>query len=276
MVAPLVQLLVANGVTYPQFTAALKVAFLQAAHAELQAENKKTTDSAVSLRSGVHRKDVRALTADGSRSRGLADRAKSLPDEVFMRWTNDPRYLDADGLPRVLPLRGRTPEEVSFEMLSQSVSSDFHSRSVLEELVRLGLAEVGGETVRLRTNSYVPRESVTEALHFMSASIADHVAAAAQNVRSIESEKPPQFLEQSIYADELSVESVMELQRLGRRVWESALRRMYALADERLKIDRKNPLVEQTMRMRFGAYFYSEPASPVARTLPMKPTEDDQ
>ncbi len=126
MLAPLVQLLVANGVTYPQFTAALKVAFLRAAHAELEAENKKTTDSAVSLRSGVHRKDVRSLTADGSRLTGLADRAKSLPDEVFMRWTNDPRYLDADGLPKVLPLRGRTPEEVSFEMLSQSVSSDFH------------------------------------------------------------------------------------------------------------------------------------------------------
>ncbi len=51
---------------------------------------------------------------------------------------------------------------------------------------------------------------------------------------------------------------------------------MYALADERIKIDRKSPFVEQTMRMRFGAYFYSEPASPVVRTLSMKPTEDDQ
>ena len=33
LLAPLVQLLVASGVTYPQFTAALKTTFLRAAHA---------------------------------------------------------------------------------------------------------------------------------------------------------------------------------------------------------------------------------------------------
>jgi hypothetical protein len=276
MLAPLVRLLVANGITYPQFTGALKVAFLRAAHAELEAENKKATDSAVSLRSGVHRKDVRALTADGARPSSLADRARSLPDEVFMRWTNDPEYLDADGLPKVLPLRSRTPDELSFDALAQSISSDFHSRSVLEELVRLGLAETRGESVRLRLTSFVPREGVNEALEFMSAAISDHIAAAARNVRAIQGEQAPAFLDQSIYADDLSAESVMELHRLGRRIWESALRRMYALADERLKIDRNNALVDQTMRMRFGTYFYAEPASPVAQSLPMKPTEDEQ
>jgi len=276
MLAPLVRLLVVSGVTYPQFTAALKTSFLRAAHAELVAENKKATDSAVSLRSGVHRKDVRALSADGARPSGLAERARSLPDEVFMRWTNDPEYLDADGFPKVLPLRGRTPEELSFDTLAQSISSDFHSRSVLEELVRLGLAEVRGESVRLRLTSFVPREGVNEALQFMSSAIADHIAAAAGNVRAIQNEKAPLFLDQSIYADELSSESVLELQRLGRRIWESGLRRMYALADERIKIDRNNALVDQTMRMRFGTYFYAEPASPVAQSLPMSPTEDEQ
>jgi hypothetical protein len=95
-------------------------------------------------------------------------------------------------------------------------------------------------------------------------------------VQSIENETAPPFLEQSIYADELSAESVMELQRLARRIWESALRRMFALADDRMKIDNNNALVDQTMRMRFGTYFYAEPASPVARNLPIKPTEDDQ
>jgi hypothetical protein len=276
MLSPLVRLLLANGVTYPQFSAALKIAFLRAAHAELEAEKKKTTDSAVSLRSGVHRKDVRALAAADARPASLADRARSLPDEVFMRWTNDPEYLDTDGLPKVLPLRSRTPDELSFDLLAQSISSDFHSRSVLEELVRLGLAETKGEAVRLRLTSFVPRESVTQALQFMSAAIADHLAAAARNVRSIQDEKAPPYLDQSIYADDLSHESVMELQRLGRRIWESALRRMYALADERSKIDRNNALVDQTMRMRFGAYFYAEPSSPVVQSLPMKPTEDDQ
>jgi hypothetical protein len=58
--------------------------------------------------------------------------------------------LDADGLPKVLPLRSRAADETSFEQLSHSISRDFHSRAVLEELVRLELAEVNADTVRLR------------------------------------------------------------------------------------------------------------------------------
>jgi hypothetical protein len=264
MLAPLIRLLLGSGVTYPLFSTALKMAFLRAAQAELRASNKKVTDSAVSLLSGVHRKDVRTLGGTEAPADEHVDRAKSLPDEVFMRWTNDPQYLDADGLPKVLPLRSRVADETSFEQLSHSISRDFHSRAVLDELVRLGLAEFSGDSVRLRTESFVPLKGVTEALEFMAAAIADHIAAAASNVGSIQSGTKPRYLEQCIYADELSEESVAELQRLARRIWESALRRTYALASERSEIDRKNTMVDQTMRMRFGVYFYSEPATPLA------------
>lgn len=264
LLAPLVQLLVASGVTYPQFTAALKTAFLRAAHAELEKGPRKVTDSAVSLLSGVHRKDVRALTSDGVLKAHTFDRMLSLPDEVFTRWTNDPNYLDADGLPKVLPMRGRTPEEPSFEQLSQSISRDFHARSIVEELVRLGMAEVQGETVRLRAGTYVPREDFSKTLSYIRANVADHIASAAQNLRAVQQGESGPFLEQSLYADELSEESVLELQRLARRIWESALRRMFALANERTRIDERGSPGTQLMRMRFGAYFYSERANPLS------------
>ncbi|HTH07649.1 MAG TPA: hypothetical protein VL916_17350, partial [Ilumatobacteraceae bacterium] len=47
-------------------------------------------------------------------------------------------------------------------------------------------------------------------------------------------------------------------------IWESALRRMYALATDRLEHD-QGATGEQLVRMRFGVYFYSEPDSPLAR-----------
>ena len=264
MLAPLVRLLVSRGVTYPQFTAALKTAFLRAAHAELESVNKKVTDSAVSLLSGVHRKDVRALTSDGVlRTRGI-DRMQSLPDEIFMRWTNDANYLDVDGFPKILPIRGRTPDEPSFELLAQSISRDFHPRSILDELVRLGIAEVQAETVRLRTISFVPKEDFSRTLSYVRTNIADHLAAASMNLRAVQHGAPGPFLEQSLYADELSAESVMELHRLARRIWESALRRMFALANERAQIDEQGGPGTQAMRMRFGTYFYAEAATPLS------------
>jgi hypothetical protein len=276
MLAPLVRLLVASGVTYPQFAAAMKTAFLRAAHAELETGNKRVTDSAVSLLSGVHRKDVRALTSNGLLRTRTIDRMASLPDEIFMRWTNDPNYLDVDGLPKVLPVRGRTPDEPSFEQLAQSISRDFHPRSILDELVRLGLADVQAETVRLRNTSFVPREDFERTLGYVRTNLADHLAAAAVNLRAVQEGAPGPFLEQSLYADELSAESVMELQRLARRIWESALRRMFALANERAQIDEQGTPGSQVMRMRFGTFFYSEAATPLSgpTDLPLDDTKD--
>lgn len=273
MLTPLVRLLVASGVTYPQFTAALKAIFLRAAHAELESSKKRVTDSAVSLLSGVHRKDVRALTSDGVlRAQGV-DRMQSLPDEIFTRWTNDPNYLDVDGLPRVLPMRGRTADEASFEQLTQSVSRDFHPRSILDELVRLGLADVQADTVRLRAYTYVPHEDFERTVRYVRANIANHLAAASGNLQAVRNGAPGPFLEQSLYADELSEESVKELHRLARRIWESALRRMFALANERARIDEQGAPGSQVMRLRFGTFFYSETSTPLSE-LPDLPLED--
>jgi hypothetical protein len=275
MLGPLIRLLVSQGVTYPQFTAALKLAFLRAAHAELAASGKRVSDSAISLLSGVHRKDVRALTADGELDARPVDRALSVADEVFTRWVNDPHYLDADGLPKMSPLRSRTEDEPSFESLAQSVSRDFHSRAILDEMTRLGIAEIGGEFVRLRAERFVPDAGFAETLSYVSRNVYDHLGAVESNMKAIAAGSRSPFLEQSVFADGLTQESARELQELSRRIWESALRRIYALATDRIEHDR-GTVGDQAMRMRFGVYFYSEPDSPLARNgdLPLADGKD--
>jgi len=264
MVTPLIRLLVSQGVTYPQFTGALKLAFLRAAHSELTTAGKRVSDSAISLLSGVHRKDVRALTADGQLGAKPVDRALSVADEVFTRWVNDPAYLDADGLPKMLPLRSRGEGEPSFEGLAQSVSRDFHSRAILDEMTRLGVADAAGEFVRLRAERFVPDAGFAETLSYVSRNVYDHLGAVESNMKAINVGARSPFLEQSVFADGLSEESVRELQELSRRIWESALRRIYALATDRIENDQQAG-GEQAMRMRFGVYFFSEPDSPLTR-----------
>ena len=61
LLKPAARLLLACGVTYPAFAAALKRVFLQAAQEELQSRQMPVTDSALTLLSGVHRRDVRTL-----------------------------------------------------------------------------------------------------------------------------------------------------------------------------------------------------------------------
>ena len=65
-------------------------------------------------------------------------------------------------------------------------------------------------------------------------------------------------------AKEAIERTVRELQDLSRRIWESALRRVYTLATDRIETDQRRG-GEQAMRMRFGVFFYSEPDSPLTR-----------
>jgi hypothetical protein len=263
LLEPLVRLLIANGVAYPQFAQALKRVFLDAARAELEGSNKRSTDSALSLLSGVHRKDVRTLgKADEMPTASL--RALSFATQVFTRWLHDPAYRDELGQPKPLPVRARG-DAASFDRLVQTVSKDFHARSVLDELVRLGLVEVRGDYVRVVAEAFVPAEGLADAAYYVSTNVRDHLAAGAANLTHIMNREKPPFLEHAVFADEISERSSAELQILARRLWTATVNRMVETATRCVEEDRELPPEKRATRVRFGAYFYSEPAPRPAR-----------
>lgn len=261
--APLVRALIAHGVTYPQLAQALKQVFLEAARAELAQHGKKPSDSALSLRSGVHRKDVRAFTERGA-LKPSGNRTLSMASLVFAKWSRDAAYVGADGTPRPLPLRSRAADELSFETLTWSISKDFHPRSILDELLRLNLAAVEGETVRLKAEAFVPTEAFTDLAHYFGANLRDHAAASADNLLRAGEQQQPRFLERATFADGLTEASIEGLDRLARQIWADAAKRMYEAAAQRVEADASAPPEQANRRMRFGIYFYSEPVPPSA------------
>ncbi|HTT09540.1 MAG TPA: DUF6502 family protein [Burkholderiaceae bacterium] len=267
LMQPLAHVLVTNGVTYPQFVRALKTTFLRAALAELRAADAPVTDSALSLLSGVHRKDVRVMrTSDGpppSRNRAL-----SLAADVAARWTRAPEYLDAQGAPRALPLRSRSPNENSFESLVQSVSKDFHARSVLDELLRLEAAVVEHEHVRLRVEGLGSSDRFAALAGTFAANAGDHISAGAANLRAAGRADPPPFFDQAIAIDGLSVHSTSVLQNLAREACAAALARVEAEGGTRHAQEAHGLPQECAMRVRVGTFFYAEPiqVAPPAKT----------
>ncbi len=84
---PLVTWLLRSGVGHGEFAAALKPVFLKAARLELERIQGKPTDSALSLLSGLHRKDVRALAPTLRAPDGAARLGKPTPaSQVATRW----------------------------------------------------------------------------------------------------------------------------------------------------------------------------------------------
>lgn len=251
---PLARLLVANGVTYTMFAQALKRVFLNAADSELKSEGKRITDSALSLLSGVHRKDVRVLTAPEPPLR----RTVTIASQVTMAWTSQPEYLDEDGRPRPLPLRSADGSEPSFERLSQGISKDFHSRSVLDELMRLGVVqERDGLAHLVLAEGFLPAGDLQEMARYLSANVGDHIAATATNFSAAHKGKRTPYLEFALWGDELSAESIARLQTMAQQQWLTAMKKVRNAAEILSEQDRALP-ADSLHRFRFGVYFYHQ------------------
>lgn len=236
--------LVRSGVGYGEFTAALKPVFLKAAVAEAERTAVRPTDSALSLLSGLHRKDVRALAPTLAQPDPTARLGKPTPaSQVATRW------LTGD-LPETLPVAGPAP---SFEALARSVSTDLHPRSVLQELIRLGVAEEAAGAVTLCRQAFVPDAHHEETRGLVAGSVADHLAAGVHNLTSGESR---QFLEQSVFADGLSAESARELELLATSLWRGVLETMVKAATP---LCEKDEPAGGDQRIRLGMFCYSAP-----------------
>lgn len=253
---PLARLLIASGIGYPQLAARLKGVFLDAARYELAMAGGRQTDSALSLLSGVHRKDIRAAKVAGESGGGLNGRSLSLAAEVFTRWLHDPALKGPEGLPLALARCGPAP---SFESLVASVSTDFHARSMLDELLRLGVVRLEGETVTPCGDAFIPREGFRELAYYFGENLHDHIAAAATNLRAADNGDKPLFLEQSVFADGLSADSAEALGELARALWRNTFDRMVSEASRRCEQD---TAAVADHRMRFGVYYYAEPTTP--------------
>lgn len=252
LLKPVARLLLRHGVAYPAFAAALKQVFLEAAHEELALAGRKRTDSAVSLLSGVHRRDVRTLgrlpPVDRTAER---DTPPNVASQVVGRWLSDPRYLDEAGQPRPLSRYGEAP---SFDSLVVASSSEFRARAVLAELERLGIAETRDSVVRLREAGFVPRQGFDETVGLLRDNLHDHLAAAAENLDGVRN-----HLEQAVYVSELTAESAHQLHVVSARAWRQAFRTVMREAQSRYDHDQANaPPEKRTHRARFGSYFYAE------------------
>lgn len=254
VLAPLLPLLLREGVTFQRLVVALKQALLEEAPAVLLDSGVRVNDSSVSTLTGIHRKDVREWRSAG-RPRPQAKIFGAVMN-AFTRWSTDPDYCDARGRPRVLVRKGGAG---SFEALAASVSNDVRPRTVLQELQRLGVAElVAGasddaeDRVRLRVDAFVPREGTPEMLQLLSDNVSDHLAAAVQNVLGA----TPPMLEQSIYADGLRLQSVERMHALARKTWQAAFPEIVRKATAERKEDAGQTGADQ--RIRIGMYFYHE------------------
>lgn len=247
LMAPLASLCIARGVSFTTVEELLKHAYVQAARAAQPDGLGQRDISRVSTATGLSRREVTRITNNATTPSVVR---RTPATQVFTRWMGSRRLHDKHGQPLPLKRQGPAP---SFEALAQSVTRDVHPRSLLEELCRLGLAELdeASDTVRLLRDSFAPHEDQARAYGFLGSNVGDHMAAAVANVLA---EEAP-HLEQAIFADELSVESLLEVRRLAGNQWKAMLAALVPELEALIEADRAAER-DARQRVRIGLYSY--------------------
>ncbi|HEY0856557.1 MAG TPA: DUF6502 family protein [Albitalea sp.] len=264
VLAPLASLAVARGVHHRHLDELLRGAFVDAArqaHADVPATR---AVSRVSAATGLNRREVTRLM----NAQAPEVPRRSLATELFTRWLSDPSLRRDEEPLRVLPRHGPRP---SFEALAQSVTKDVHPRTLLEEMVRLGLVRHDEETdtVTLLRDSFVPAGDEPRMFGFLGNNVGDHLAAAVANVLGPQ----PRHLEQAMFADQLSIESITRLDPVVREQWQSVLRHLAPAVQAMLDEDEAHDRA-RNQRLRIGMYAFACPM-PVVPPAPPSANEAD-
>ncbi|MHB1528558.1 MAG: DUF6502 family protein [Acidiferrobacteraceae bacterium] len=250
---PLVRYLIGQGVTYPGLCALLKTVYVQEAEHFAPIEGAVVTDSRVALLSGVHRKEVSRLRTQPDTLLSPS-RAASIAARVVAEWSGAPSYIDADGHPRVLPLKD--VDGPSFEGLVRRVKADLRANVVIEELVRVGVAVQEGGSVRLKRTAYIS-DLPQEKLHFLGANVGDHLASATHN---LEVPDDP-FIERAVYYNGIPAAYMPDLRtrlfQTADRFIREANQMIMPLDDEQTEGHHK--------RVRLGVFYFEEESGPIAK-----------
>jgi Family of unknown function (DUF6502) len=253
LLQPVARLAVAHGLPYNDLDEALRQTMVDAAQTQHGDPKGHGTVSRISASTGLARREVTRLLQT---THTTPSNTRWPAGEVFTRWLSDPAY---GGLQQThLPRQGPAP---SFESLAQAVTRDMHPRSLLEELIRLGLVRWQEETdtVSLQTGAMVPKQDFARMLAFMADNVGDHFQAAIDNVLGQGSEQ----FEQAVFADELSSESVQAIRALVSQLWSDMFARLVPELEQLIAED-KAAGRDANQRARIGFYAYTAPMTPPA------------
>jgi Family of unknown function (DUF6502) len=255
---PLTELCLAKGLTIQSVEERLRLAFVESAigaHGHLPPGR---LNSRISASTGLTRREVARLQAETEQAPSRKMRPSSAT-ELFTRWMSEASLRDAQGEPMVLARLGPAP---SFEHLAHSVTQDVHPRSLLDDLCRLGLAQWDQQSdlVQLLKDAFVPRGDWVRLTNFLADNVGDHLRAASANVLGSGKE----HMEQAIFADELSVQSLQSFRDMMAAQWRTMLKNLVPKLEKLIEADKQAGRV-QNQRVRVGLYTWSQPMAGTTR-----------
>lgn len=201
---PIARLLLRTGITYRQFDSVAKQAFVREATDSAAGRGRPPNTSRIAVMTGLSRKEVRRIRDELAHA---ADRREPTdsdhsgpPSRVLHAWHTDRRFVDDDGLPKVLSFHD---EHHGFSALVRYVAGDVPPGAVRSELKRSGaVLETPDGNLRVLKRYYVPGDIDEKAITTIAGMLFPMAAGVAHNTNP--SRETEGFIQRFAFSESLS------------------------------------------------------------------------
>ncbi len=248
LLRPLVKLMLHYQITYPQCSAALKATFISVAEESFKEAEIGQTDSSISFLTGINRKEVKRLRAQENAEQN-ADKTASA--RIFSRWLASDDLHSSQTQSKPLPLQEKQNPARNFNaFVKAECRNDIRPKVVLNEWLRQGLVVLENGALKLNAEAISPKRGFEQKASFFGSNIEDHIHASSHNLMGYK----PSFFDRSVYCEDLSSNSIKQLEQVARELGMDALTKMNALAQACQTSD-KGDITAQS-RFKFGVFSF--------------------
>jgi hypothetical protein len=245
--SPLSRLLISTGISYGYAAELLKKTMLREAQAIIRDGDGRSTDSRLSIATGLHRKDIKRLKDELVNDHQSED--ISITSQVIASWLGLPKGKNSKA-PQPLRRKKTKSSELDFDDLVSSISKDVRSKAVLDELMARGVITVNDDDfLLLHPEKLTLNQDAASIAKYLGMNVHDHFSVAVNNLID---PKNPQ-LERCVHYHGLSETSVKQLHELASK---KAMEVLIAVNEEAQKL-MKDPANRGKERMNFGMYFFT-------------------
>jgi hypothetical protein len=258
LVRPLVSIMIRNGFPYSAFADVCKRAYVDVAKEQYPLPKRKQSAARISLLTGLPRKEVATLLDRPRHESVDVWESQNRTARIVLGWANDREFCDRANNPLVLPVEIENEKKPSFTRLVKKFSGDVTVRASLDELIRIGVAEMVDDShIRLRSKNYLPETGEAEKLWILGIAGADLYSTIDHNLQFPEQG----FIQRYHYYDNIPKEALDLIREKARQQSVAFLAQIDAWLSA---YDRdNNPTVHGSGRFRAGVglYYFENPVN---------------
>lgn len=266
---PLVRILHRKGVAVGEFSQVAKQIYVEVSEEVLEAAGERATTSRIAIATGLTRKDVAQLRLSKTEEYTPTVRYNRSV-RVLGGWMHDREFLDAEGQPARLPLRG---ELGSFERLVSRYSGDMPYRAMLHEMERVdAVVEDEDGWIQLLTAAYIPHENEAEKLAILGTDVSLLISTIDHNLTAARAELR---FQRKVSYDNLPLEVLPDFKAM---VSKDGLDLLIKFNEWLSQHDRdNNTSIEGSGQMRAGVgiYYFEEPVLGIPEKPPTEGLPDE-